>query len=217
MVKEVRKALSIICAVAFAGTMVFGGWYQDPKSSKQKEDILQLESNLVTVDVVATDSNGNFVRDLKREDFQLFEDNQPQKIEFFEKGVKPEQRPLAAVFALDTSGSIEPDLGQVKEQQDSAEQFMKLLDKDSEFAVLSFNNEIHILQNFTNNPDKVTAAFRKAANMGGTTHIYDAVDRSITMLKKVSKTKDGRRIRRVVILVVLLITEHVDPIEIRFV
>jgi len=171
------------------------------QSGKQKDDVLELESGLITIDVVVTDAQGNFVRDLKQTDFQLFEDNQPEKIEFFDKGVHAEQRPLAAVFALDRSGSIEPDKGQVMEQQESAKRFMDLLDKESEFAVVAFNNEIKILQGFTNDHHRIANAFEKAAKVEGTTKIYDAVDRSITMLKKVPLVKNGRRIRRVVIVV----------------
>jgi len=154
------------------------------QTNKQKDEVLELESGLMAIDVIVTDAAGNFVRDLKQGDFQILEDNQPEKIEFFDKGVHAEERPLAAVFALDRSGSIEPDKGQVMEQQESAKRFMELLDKESEFAVVAFNNEIKILQNFTNDHHKISQAFEKAAKVEGTTKIYDAVDRSIVMLKK---------------------------------
>src|ERR671918_1849922 len=43
----------------------------------------QVEVNYVDVDVVVTDENGNFVSGLKREDFEVFEDGKPQKVDTF--------------------------------------------------------------------------------------------------------------------------------------
>ena len=42
------------------------------------------QSELVLVDVSARDSHGNLVRDLKPEDFTIYEDNKPQKIATFD-------------------------------------------------------------------------------------------------------------------------------------
>jgi VWFA-related protein len=45
---------------------------------------LNVTSRLVLVDVVVTDKNGNPVTDLKREDFVVYEDKAPQRIDSFE-------------------------------------------------------------------------------------------------------------------------------------
>jgi VWFA-related protein len=53
--------------------------------SSESGYVLKVKTRLVTVDVVATDSHGNVVRDLKPEEVQLFaERNAPQKIAHFE-------------------------------------------------------------------------------------------------------------------------------------
>ncbi len=46
--------------------------------------ILHVKSAIVLLDVVVTDAKGDPVTDLKREDFQVFEDKQPQRISSFE-------------------------------------------------------------------------------------------------------------------------------------
>jgi len=46
--------------------------------------VLRVKSSIVLLDVVVTDAKGNPVNDLKREDFQVFEDKQPQRISSFE-------------------------------------------------------------------------------------------------------------------------------------
>ena len=57
--------------------------------------------------MIVTDAKGRLVRDLKKEDFKLFEDGIERKIESFDlEKVAGEPRPLAVVFALDVSGSM---------------------------------------------------------------------------------------------------------------
>src|SRR5687767_11075955 len=48
-----------------------------------QDDVIEVETNLVTVNVAVTDKNGNFVKGLKRENFQLFDNNEKQEIEQF--------------------------------------------------------------------------------------------------------------------------------------
>src|SRR5262245_22997320 len=43
----------------------------------------QVEVNYVDVDTVVTDEQGNFVTGLAKEDFEVFEDGKPQKIDMF--------------------------------------------------------------------------------------------------------------------------------------
>ena len=53
----------------------------------------QLSVNYVDVDVTVTDADGTFVTGLKPEDFQLFEDGKPQKIDTFSLVELPIERP----------------------------------------------------------------------------------------------------------------------------
>ena len=59
----------------------------------------QVEVNYVDVDVVVTDEQGNFISDLKREDFEVLEDGKPQKIDTFAYVEIPVERDNA--FLLD--------------------------------------------------------------------------------------------------------------------
>lgn len=170
------------------------------QQGKDSGDIVRLDSRLVTVEAIATDRNGNYVTRLTRDDFNLYEDETRQKVEFFDVNtLKDSSRPISAVFALDISGSIEPE--QLQQQQESARQFVSLVRKGSEFAVLTFNYDVKVVQNFTSDANRIAAAFRKAAEAEGSTRIYDAVDKAIGMLKKGPQYRDGRRLRRVIILI----------------
>lgn len=162
---------------------------------------IRIDTDLVVVDVTATDKKGNYVRDLRAEDFQLFENGHPRKIDIF--NVTDESslsRPLAVVFALDISGSLKPE--EIATLHSAALKFTELMKGDSVFAALVFNNNIKILQDFTNDPRRIEQAFTRLDRFGGSTRIYDAIDRAVTMLAKRSTyTRNGRPLRRVVVVI----------------
>ncbi|HTS58435.1 MAG TPA: VWA domain-containing protein, partial [Terriglobales bacterium] len=55
-----------------------------PLPSQQSDYIFHAQTDLVLVNVTVRDKNGNFVRNLKPQDFTLLEDNKPQKIVSFD-------------------------------------------------------------------------------------------------------------------------------------
>src|SRR5215831_3975662 len=62
---------------------------QEQKSKEQKnqnEPLLRIETELVQIDIVVTDKQGKLARDLKREDFELFDDGKKQEITHFAIG-----------------------------------------------------------------------------------------------------------------------------------
>jgi Ca-activated chloride channel homolog len=185
--------IALLLAPAFAG--------QDDKPIK-------LQTDLVAVDVTVTDKDGNIIRNLKADDFVLYEDGEPQKVQFFEASeVAALTRPLAVVFALDISGSIKPE--ETERQRVAAENFMKLVHSDSVFAVMAFNNEIRVLQDFTNDAKKISQGFQKIKEGSGSTRIFASLDRAVLMLKKVPRYRGSRRLRRVVVVV----TDGYDNID----
>jgi Ca-activated chloride channel homolog len=176
--------------------------------SEQTKSPIKIETDLVTVDADVTDKDGNYVRKLNADDFVVLEDGVPQKLDFFEANEGADlTRPLAVVFSLDVSGSIEPE--EILKQRDAAESFVKLVRPESEFAVIAFNYEIRVLQGFTSDPRKVDQAFRKIGRGEGSTRIFGAIDRAVEMLKRVPRTRDGRILRRVVI----VITDGYDSVD----
>src|ERR1041385_5641519 len=57
---------------------------QETRKGAGREDVVTVSSNLVNIDVTVKDKKGNFVNDLKAEDFEVFEDGVRQKVEFFD-------------------------------------------------------------------------------------------------------------------------------------
>lgn len=179
-----------------------------PTLARQDDKPIKLQTDLVAVDVTVTDKNGNIIRNLKAEEFVLYEDGEPQTLQFFEASeVTALTRPLAVVFALDISGSIKAE--ETERQRVAAENFMKLVHTDSIFAILSFNNEIRVLQDFTNDAKKISQAFKKIKEGSGSTRLFASLNRAVLMLKKVPRYRGSRRLRRVVVVV----TDGYDNID----
>src|SRR5437588_9213929 len=73
-------------------------------------DIIKVDTDLVPLDVVATDAKGRLVRNLKKEDFKLYEDGIERPIASFNlEKIEGAPRPVAIVFAIDLSGSMTPE------------------------------------------------------------------------------------------------------------
>ena len=70
---------------------------------------IQVQVEMVSLPVVVTDQAGNHVRDLKKEDFQVFEDGVLQEI----AGFAAVEEPISVALTLDTSGSTEFQLDRI--------------------------------------------------------------------------------------------------------
>src|SRR5438132_322181 len=185
-----RFAPQLISALIVVACLVVTGLSQD--------DVIKLKADLVTVDATVTDKDGNFIRNLKADDFAIYEDGVAQKLDFFEASEQAAlSRPLAVVVAIDTSGSIKPE--EIQRQREATENFMRLVRPESVFAVLAFNSEIRVLQDFTSDPRKISAAFQKIGEVTGSSRIFGSIDKAVSMLKRAPRFRQGRRLRRVVI------------------
>ena len=172
-----------------------------PAFAQREEQTLKISTDLVAVDVTVTDRDGNFIRNLTADDFTVYEDGVPlKKLDFFEANQEAAlTRPIALVFAVDNSGSIKPE-ERVKQQQ-AAEGFMKLVRPESLFAVVAFKYDSKIIQDFTSDPKRISRAFERIGETGGNSGIFAAIGRGISMLQRAPRFRDGRRLRRVVLVI----------------
>jgi len=202
-IRPAMKFRLIITALCFG--LVALAWPSQAQHSRPQQsqgtNTIRVDTDLVVIDIAATDKAGNYVRDLRAEDFQVFEDGRPRKIDFF--SVTDEatlSRPLAVVFALDLSGSLKPE--ETVTLRRAAMRLTELMKGDSVFAALAFNYDVKVLQDFTPDPQKIERAFAKADHFEGSTRIYDAIDRAVTMLaRRAPRSHHGRPLRRIVIVI----------------
>lgn len=172
---------------------------------QEPEDILRIDTDLVSVDVTAIDAEGRPVRNLRQEDFKLFSDGVEQPISFFQiEKRQGEARPLAVVFALDVSGSMTAD--EIVRLRHALQSFSSHLSQHpAVYAVMAFGMRVKTIQKFTSDPKKLDESLERIqrdAPSGLSTHTFDAVDDAIRMLvRSAPRTREKRLMKRAVLVV----------------
>jgi Ca-activated chloride channel family protein len=122
------------------------------------------------------------VPDLAKEDFDVFDNEKPQAITYFDNSIHP----ITVVVMLDTSGSMTLTIDLLKR---AAEQFLIRLLPDDKAKVGAFNDKVQISSRFTNNRDQLISSVMDL-DYGNGTRLWDAVALSLDELKGV----EGRRV-----------------------
>jgi len=135
------------------------------QDSKQAD--IRVEVEMVSLPVVVTTRNGARVADLQREDFQVFENKVRQQI----AGFQAVDEPFSVLIALDTSGSTQLQLQRI---MDEAIRFTNLLNPRDSIAIISFAEDVTLLQDFSTDRTKTAVAIRRT-RPGGFTVLYEAV------------------------------------------
>ena len=74
-----NKRLSLLIIVSLVLSTIASPQTQQP-AQPQADDIVRISTNLVQIDAVVTDKNGNPIKELKDADFEVLQDGKPQKI-----------------------------------------------------------------------------------------------------------------------------------------
>ena len=173
-------------------------------SNQQPEDVIKIDTDVVSVDVVVRDTQGRLVRNLRPEDFKLLVDGVEQPISFFHVERRDGQpRPLALVFAIDISGSMT--VSEMERLRKALGAFSERLSAHPMVsAVIAFGMNVKVLQKFTTDRTKIDRAFERISREpnGLSTHTYDAVDDSIRLLvRHAPRTRERRLMKRAVLVI----------------
>ena len=167
----------------------------------QEHPQLHVAVNLVNVSFTVHDAEGRFVPDLTADDFEVLEDGEAQKIQFF---ARTANLPLSVGLVVDFSGSQEHF---VKAHHQDLEEFLKdvLGPRDRAF-LLCFGNHLRLVQDFTSSSKELMEGLedfehnkRHYPELGPPdeerelgTGFYDAIYYSIT--EKLADVPRGRRL-----------------------
>src|SRR5215217_5440776 len=190
-----RHAFSIFLVIALALTAVFAQSKRagqrpqqtqpqpeaTPPAEPDEMETLKTETDLVTVPLIATDRSGLFITDLTQEEFTISEDGVPQQIAFFGKVAAP----FHVVLMLDTSSSTQDKLRQI---QNAAFTFVQQLQPADRVKVISFDDKIRDLNEFTSDREVLRTAIN-GARSGEGTKVYDAMDLALNTVRRIR----GRR------------------------
>ena len=161
--------------------MLFNGGQQKqqaPPGATIKRDV-----DLVVLHTTVEDAKGQFVPDLKQDNFRVYEDKIEQRISVFAR----EDIPVTMGLVIDNSGSMREKRAQVNS---AALTFVKTSNPSDEVFVVNFNDDYYLDldRDFTSDPKELQEALERIDSRGSTA-LYDAVVGSLDHLKKAHKDK----------------------------
>lgn len=148
----------------------------NPQPSPSPDDeVIKVETKMVSIPVTVFDRNGKFVSDLKKDDFQVLEDGVEQQIELFQTV----DQPFLVALVLDVSGSAQFKIGDI---QTAANAFINQIRPQDRVMIVSFAEALQLLCEPTNDKKKLSDSIYKTQMLGGTS-LYSAVDATLKYLK----------------------------------
>jgi Ca-activated chloride channel family protein len=155
----------------------------------QEEFRFRTSVELINVTATVVDRSGRFVPGLQQSDFTVYEDDQQVDLSHF----SAERVPVSLGIVLDTSGSMAGE--KIANARAAIERFVgRLLTPSDEVFLYGFSNEVERLQEWTSDPDAVSATLRRVRAVGGTA-MYDAV------LKAIPVAQRGRHRKKAIVLI----------------
>src|SRR5208283_582902 len=138
-------------------------------SADEPGTTIKVNVKLVNVFTTVTDSSGSPVSTLKQEDFQVFEDDRPQKIAVFHR---ESELPLSIVVAIDTSLSTR---GDQKLELESARRFAHAILRPIDgLSLFQFSEIVDQVTPFTADVKVIDHAINRI-HSGSATALYDAL------------------------------------------
>ncbi len=141
-----RSCVLILIAAFFTASLA---------GQDKPNDLIKVDTRLVSVPVVVSDRNGRYISNLTRDDFTIFQDGVQQQIDF----CATTDEPLTVALLIDTSQSTRSVLGDIK---DSAKSLVKLLSPNDRAMIVAFDYTTHVLSTLTNDTRELRKAIDQA-------------------------------------------------------
>lgn len=133
-----------------------------------EDEVVRVETNLVTTPVSVLDRNGRFIPGLRKKDFKIFENGVPQAITYFQSS----EQPFTVILMIDTSPSTRYKIDEI---HFAALTFVNQLRPTDKVMVMAFDGRLRIFSEPTTEKQIIYAAIYKS-QFGSGTSLYDAVD-----------------------------------------
>jgi Ca-activated chloride channel family protein len=137
-------------------------------SSLASQDILRVDVNLVNVFVTVQDERGQFIMNLGRDDFRLYEDDVLQDIRIFEK---EDEVQSAVGILMDNSGSMVDILPLMVR---GIHEFARSMPRLDDLFVATFGTSVKLIQDYSQSRENLDEAMRRLRPFG-TSVMYDSL------------------------------------------
>jgi Ca-activated chloride channel family protein len=145
------------------------------RSTKDRNQTIKVDVDLVLVNATVSDSKGRMVMGLQQENFRLWEDKVEQKVEYFSS----EDTPMSIGLIFDATGSMEDKISRAR---DAAISFLKTGNPEDEFFLVTLSQSPRLAQGFTTDISRLQNHMI-FATAKGLTPLYDAVYLGLETMK----------------------------------
>jgi Ca-activated chloride channel homolog len=156
-------------------------------SGPRLSGLIRTSTDLVMVPVTITDNMNRPVTGLDRDNFQLFENKQPQEI----KNFSSEDTPVSIGIIMDVSGSM---ANKLERARDAVRLFCEASNPQDEFFMVTFSDTPRLAADFTDRPEEIENALLTAQPKGRTS-LLDAIYMGIR------KMRDAHYSRRALLII----------------
>lgn len=105
--------------------------------AQDTDDVIKVDTTLVTVNISVTNSKGHHLAGLKPEDFQVTDEGRPVRPEFFDS-----QGPASLVFVVDTSSSMK---GHWQQLKSGLKKFLAKANQENDYTLIAFNQTARLV------------------------------------------------------------------------
>ena len=142
------------------------------------DDVIRVKTTLVNSPVLVIGRDGKFVPNLRREDFEVYENGVKQEIAYF----APVDSPFTVALVIDTSRSTVFDL---QDMRHAALAFVEKIRPRDRVLLVSFSDDFNVFEEETSSREALRSGIEGIA-AGGGSRVYDAID---SALKRISRIK----------------------------
>lgn len=147
---------------------------------------IRVQSTLVTTPVTVINKSGEFVSDIDRDYFKVFDNGVQQRIERFEIGSDT----VALVILVQTNDSVASLLDQVRPLGPMFSDL--LLGPNGQAAVMTFSDRVQVREKFGADPDALKRTLESLQGSGGKARLNDAIMQALALLE--ARPKGERRV-----------------------
>jgi VWFA-related protein len=148
----------------------------------------------VTTPVTVTDTSGQFVYDLEKDEFKVYDNGELQDI----KQLDSDLHRIALVIVVETNDTTAPFMDSVRNLGSIFSQ--AVMGPQGEVAVLTYSDHVAEPLDFSSDSDKLDSTLRGLSARGSGMHLDDAILRALSMLENRSIDPAHRDDRKVVVI-----------------
>jgi len=171
-----RSLSARVLVILLLGGLALVAQQSGPQVEPPQEPAIQVDVNVVNIPVTVTDNEDRFIVDLKKEDFEVYENGEPVEIRYFTKTTQEEEEagrvpPLRVGFLIDLSNTARLYYKNYKESIGDLAYMLVPEGGKSKGFLMGFHTTVDLIVDTTQDPYELALKMEKLKHGGGSAMI----------------------------------------------